>query len=278
MDGNEFHERLDAFYAAGDVAGAYAFLRAQRGAALERGDRMALLTADNALIGHCRENVIFDEVEGYYQEAKDCIERLGLHGTHAEATTFLNTATAMCIMGRAEESEALYDAAEAIYREILPPNDPYMAAVSNNRGLLLRAQGNAAAAYASFQKALAVLHACPDTEAETAATLLNLASVSPDTQTAEAHLAAARPYFASEDGQHDIHRFTAMAASAELAYRRGDFAAAGKGFEETAEQWARAALAPQRRIVLLRNALASYEKAGDAACADRIRAMLEEAK
>ena len=50
---------------------------------------MLLLTADNALIGHCRENVIFDEVEGYYREALESIEALGLYGSHAEATTFL---------------------------------------------------------------------------------------------------------------------------------------------------------------------------------------------
>ncbi len=276
MDGNGFHERLDAYYAAGDAAGAYAFLRAQHDAALEGGDTMLLLTADNALIGHCRENVLFEEVEGYYREALDCIDRLGLHGTHAEATTFLNTATAFCIMGRMAESEALYDAAEALYRRILPPNDPYMAAVYNNRGLLLRAQGNAAAAYASFQKALSALETCADTEAETAATRLNLASVSPDAATGEAHLAAAEPYFASQDGQHDIHRFTARSTAAELKFRRGDFAAAGDGFAETAAAWETAGGAPQRRTVLLRNALLSYEKAGDAGKAAQIRAQLEE--
>ena len=276
MTGNEFHERLDAFYAAGDAPGAYAFLRAQRDDALAWGDRALLLTADNALIGHCRENVIFDEVEGYYREAIDSIEALGLHGTHAEATTFLNTATAYCIMGRSGESEALYDAAEALYRRILPPNDPYMAAVFNNRGLLLRAQGKAAEAYASFEKALAVLSACGDVEAETAATRLNLASVSPDPAVGEAHLAAAEPYFASPDGQRDIHRFTALATKAELAFRRGDFAAAGDGFAAAAEAWKEAGCAPERRNVLLRNALFSYEKAENAPKAAEIRAQLEE--
>ena len=275
MTGNEFHEKLDAFYMAGDAAGAYRFLREQRGAALQSGDRAMLLTADNALIGHCRENVIFDEVEGYYREALECIEALDLHGTQAEATTFLNTATAFCIMGRSEESGALYDAAEALYRKLLPPNDPYMAAIFNNRGLLLRAQGKAAEAYASFEKSLAVLAACADVEAETAATRLNLASVSPDPETGAAHLAAAAPYFASQDGQRDIHRFTAMATAAEQDFRRGDYAAAGDGFAATAEAWERVSGAPQRRTVLLRNALLSYEKAGDAAAAARVREKLE---
>ena len=275
MTGEEFHEQLDAYYAAGDAAGAYRFLRAQRDDALAAGDKGLLLTADNALIGHCRENVRFDEVEGYYREALESIEAMGLHGTQAEATTFLNTATAYCIMGRAEESEALYDAAEALYRKLLPPNDPYMAAVHNNRGLLLRAVGRPAAAYASFEKALAVLSVCTDVEAETAATRLNLASVSPDAETGAAHLAAAEPYFASPDGQRDIHRFTAMAAAAELAYRRGDYAAAGDGFAETAAAWERMGGAPQRLGVLLRNAMASYEAAGDAAAAGKIREKLE---
>ena len=277
MTGSEFHETLDAFYAAGDAPGAYAFLRAQRDAALRDGDRALLLTADNALIGHCRENVRFDEVEGYYTEALECVEALGLHGTHAEATTFLNTATAFCIMGRAEESEALYDKAEALYRQLLPPDDPYMAAIFNDRGLLLRATGRRAAADASFRKALDVLMKCADAEAETAATRLNLASVSADLSEAAALLAEAQRYFETPDGQRDIHRFTAMAAAAELAFRRGDYGAAGEAFAAVAEAWERAGGAPQRKRVLLGNALASYEKAGDAfaEAAARIRAALE---
>lgn len=276
MNGKEFHDRLDAFYAAGDAAGAYAFLRDQRDAALRAEDRALLLTADNALIGHCRENVIFGEVEGYYREALECIEALGLHGTQAEATTLLNTATAYCIMGRSEESEALYDTAETIYRAVLPPNDPYMAAMHNNRGLLLRSLGRSAEAYAAFLRSLEVLRDCDDAEAERAATNLNLASVCPDLPQAEAYLADAARYFETPDGQRDIHRFTAMATAAELRYRRGDYAAAGDGFAATAAAWAEAGGAAARRRVLLRNALASYEKAGDTAAAARLRAELEE--
>ena len=278
MNGNEFHERLDAYYAAGDAPGAYAFLRRTRDAARAEDDPAMLLTADNALIGHCRENVIFDEVEGYYREALDCIERMHLHGSQAEATTFLNTATAYCIMGRAEESEQLYDAAEALYRKLLPPNDPYMAAMHNNRGLLLRAQGKSGEAFASFRKALQALQGLENVEPERAATFLNLASVCPDAAEAQAYLAEAMRYYETPDGQCDIHRFTAMATRAQLAFRKGEYAAAGADFEATAAAWAAAGGAPERRAVLLRNALASYEKAGDAAAAARLRAELEETK
>ena len=275
MTGTEFHDRLDAFYAAGDAPGAYAFLRRARDDALAGDDRAMLLTADNALIGHCRENVIFDEVEGYYREALDCIERMDLHGSQAEATTFLNTATAFCIMGRAAESEALYDRAEALYRRLLPPNDPYMAAMSNNRGLLLRALGKRAEAFGAFRKSLAVLSQCEDVDAERAATLLNLASVCPEKPQAEQYLAEAMRYYETPEGARDIHRFTAMATKAELSYRAGDYAAAGAGFEATAAAWAAAGGAPERRKVLLRNALVSYENAGDGAAAARLRAEAE---
>ena len=271
MDANGFHARLDAYYAAGDVAGAYDYLRAQRDAALQSGDRLLLLTADNALIGHCRENVRFDEVDGYYAEAQECIEALGLHGTHAEATTFLNTATAYCIMGRADRSEALYDAAAAIYSEILQPDDPYMAAVYNNRGLLLRAQGKRGEAYRSFHEAMKVLMRCEDVDAERAATMLNLASVTAIAPQADTLLEAALRYYETPEGQKDIHRFTAMATKAELASRRGDWRAAGDGYAETAAAWERAGLAPQRLRVLLGNAETCYERAGDAAAAAEMR-------
>lgn len=276
MTGSEFHEKLDAFYLAGDAAGAYAFLREARDEALAADNRALLLTVDNALIGHCRENVIFDEVEGYYREARSCIEALGLHGTHAEATTFLNTATAYCIMGRAEESEALYDAAEALYRQLLPPNDPYMAAMYNNRGLLLRAQHRTQEAYAAFQKSRAVLEHCDDAEAERAATALNLASVSADLEEARGYLREAERYYQTPDGQRDIHRFTALATAAELACRAGDYAAAGDGFAATAEAWERSGGARQRLATLLGNAQTCYALAGDADAAARMQKKKEE--
>ena len=264
MTGNEFHEKLDGFYAGGDVAGAYAFLRETRSAALAAGDRAMLLTADNALIGHCRENVLFDEVEGYYREACACIEVLGLHGSHAEATTFLNTATAYCIMGRAEESEALY-------RELLPPNDPYMAAIRNNRGLLLRARGKNEAAFALFRESLNILLRCEDVEAEKAATLLNLASVCTSASQAQTYMDCAMQYYETPEGQQDIHRFTAMATKAEIAFRSGNYAAAGDGYAAAADAWEHAALAPQRLRILLANAEMCYERAGDAPAAARMR-------
>ncbi len=277
MNGNEFHERLDGFYAAGDAAGAYAFLCETRFAAVAAGDRAMLLTVDNALIGHCRENVIFDEVEGYYREALECIEALGLHGSQAEATTFLNTATAYCIMGRTEESEALYDAAEALYRRLLPPGDPYMAAIRNNRGLLLRAQGRQAEAYAAFSGSRAILAECAgDVAAERAATLLNLVSVCPDLEEAKAYLAEAMEYYHTPDGQQDIHRFTAMAAAAELALRGGDAQGAGAGFEAAADAWERSGGARQRLRILLGNAEHCYAQSGDTAALSRVRRRKEE--
>ena len=276
MTGNEFHERLDGFYAAGDVDGAYDFLRKQRSAALASGDQALLLTADNALIGHCRENVRFDEVEGYYREALACLDAMGLHGTQSEATTFLNTATAYCIMGRASESEALYDAAETLYRQLLPPGDPFMAAVFNNRGLLLRAQGKREEAYASFQKSMEVLRQCEDVEPEMAATLLNLASVCPLISQARTYLDGALRYYETPAGRQDIHRFTAMATKAELDYRAGDYAAAGDGFAETAAAWEAAGLAMQRLRVLLGNAEMCYAQAGNGEKAAEMRRKMEE--
>ena len=278
MTGNEFHDRLDACYAAGDAAGAYDFLRAQRAAAQAADNKALLLTVDNALIGHCRENERFGEVEGDYREALAGIEALGLHGTHAEATTFLNTATAFCRMGRDAESEALYDAAEALYRQLLPPGDPYMAAIRNNRGLLLRAQGKRAEAYAAFAASRAILADCPgDVAAEMAATLLNMVSVCPDLTEAKALLAEAMEYYETPEGRRDIHRFTAMAAWAELLYRGGDPGLAGAAFETAAEAWAHSGGAQSRLAVLCGNAAACYEQAGTAEAAARMRAKQKEA-
>ena len=276
MDAKEFHRQLDAFYEAGDISGAYRFLHEQEAAARQRGDAAMSLTVSNALIGHCRENCIFEELEGHYEEALRCLDVLEMRGSLEEAATLLNAATGFCVMGRIEESEQLFEAAEALYLALLPPGDLTLAAVYNNHGLLYRARNERKTALASFRKALAILEAGNGAPDELASSRLNLASVCDDLSEAEQAVAQAVAYYETPDGQTDIHRFTALALQAEMAFRRGDYAKAGARFETIAEEWRRYGGAEQRRGVLLRNARYSYEKAGDEEALARIDALLAE--
>ena len=276
MDAKEFHRQLDAFYEAGDIPGAYRFLHEQEATARQRGDAAMSLTVSNALIGHCRENCIFDELEGHYEEALRCLDVLELRGSLEEAATLLNAATGFCVMGRIEESEQLFEAAEALYLALLPPGDLTLAAVYNNHGLLYRARNERKTAMASFRKALAILEAGNGAPDELASSRLNLASVCDDLSEAQQAVDLAAAYYETPDGQTDIHRFTALALQAEMAFRRGDYAKAGARFETIAEEWRRYGGAEQRRGVLLRNARYSYEKAGDEEALARIDALLAE--
>lgn len=276
MDAKEFHRQLDAFYEAGDIPGAYRFLHEQEATARQRGDAAMSLTVSNALIGHCRENCIFDELEGHYEEALRCLDVLEMRGSLEEAATLLNAATGFCVMGRIEESEQLFEAAEALYLALLPPGDLTLAAVYNNHGLLYRARNERKTALASFRKALAILEAGNGAPDELASSRLNLASVCDDLSEAQEAVDLAAAYYETPDGQTDIHRFTALALQAEMAFRRGDYAKAGARFETIAEEWRRYGGAEQRRGVLLRNARYSYEKAGDEEALARIDALLAE--
>lgn len=276
MDAKEFHRQLDAFYEAGDIPGAYRFLHEQEATARQRGDAAMSLTVSNALIGHCRENCIFDELEGHYEEALRCLDVLEMRGSLEEAATLLNAATGFCVMGRIEESEQLFEAAEALYLALLPPGDLTLAAVYNNHGLLYRARNERKTALASFRKALAILEAGNGAPDELASSRLNLASVCDDLSEAEKAVELAAAYYETPDGQTDIHRFTALALQAEMAFRRGDYAEAGARFETIAAEWRRYGGAEQRRGVLLRNARYSYEKAGDEEALARIDALLAE--
>jgi tetratricopeptide (TPR) repeat protein len=276
MDAKEFHRQLDAFYEAGDIPGAYRFLHEQEATARQRGDAAMSLTVSNALIGHCRENCIFDELEGHYEEALRCLDVLELRGSLEEAATLLNAATGFCVMGRIEESEQLFEAAEALYLALLPPGDLTLAAVYNNHGLLYRARNERKTALASFRKALAILEAGNGAPDELASSRLNLASVCDDLSEAEEAVELAAAYYETPDGQTDIHRFTALALQAEMAFRRGDYGKAGARFETIAAEWRRYGGAEQRRGVLLRNARYSYEKAGDEEALARIDALLAE--
>lgn len=276
MDAKEFHRQLDAFYEAGDIPGAYRFLHEQEATARQRGDAAMSLTVSNALIGHCRENCIFDELEGHYEEALRCLDVLEMRGSLEEAATLLNAATGFCVMGRIEESEQLFEAAEALYLALLPPGDLTLAAVYNNHGLLYRARNERKTALASFRKALAILEAGNGAPDELASSRLNLASVCDDLSEAEQAVELAAAYYETPDGQTDIHRFTALALQAEMAFRRGDYGKAGARFETIAAEWRRYGGAEQRRGVLLRNARYSYEKAGDEEALARIDALLAE--
>ncbi len=276
MDAKEFHRQLDAFYEAGDIPGAYRFLHEQEAAARQRGDAAMSLTVSNALIGHCRENCIFDELEGHYEEALRCLDVLEMRGSLEEAATLLNAATGFCVMGRIEESEQLFEAAEALYLALLPPGDLTLAAVYNNHGLLYRARNERKTALASFRKALAILEAGNGAPDELASSRLNLASVCDDLSEAQQAVDLAAAYYETPDGQTDIHRFTALALQAEMAFRRGDYGKAGARFETIAAEWRRYGGAEQRRGVLLRNARYSYEKAGDEEALARIDVLLAE--
>ncbi len=277
MDAKEFHRRLDALYDSEDSRGAHAFLREQLDSAEARGDKTMLLTVANAYMGYCRENVLFDEIEGLYRTALRCLEELGLQGTMEEAITLLNSATAFCVMGKEALSEELFRRSAALHEVLLEPGDPRLAAVYNNHGLLYRARGKKEQARAAFQRALNILEAGNGAADELASSRLNIASVTEDLEEAEKLITDALAYYVTPAGSVDIHRFTALAALAELCFRRGDYREAGRRFEETARAWREMGLAEQRRTILLRNALYSYESAGDAEGAERIRDLLREA-
>ena len=278
MDAKAFHARLDEYYAAGDIPGAYAYLCREKTSAAETGNDAMALTVANALLGHCRENCLFDEIDGHYREALRCLESLRLEGTMEEALTVLNAATAFCVMGREELSEALYARAEELHRALLPPGDPRLAAVFNNHGLLYRAQGKRDKARAAFRRALDILLEGAGEADEVASSRLNLASVTEEVAEAEALCAQAAAYYDTPEGRTDIHRFTARAMEAELCFRRGDREKAARLFEQTADEWEAYGGAPQRLGVLLRNALYCYEQAGLEAEATRVRAKLEEGR
>ncbi len=278
MNAEELYRRLDALYAADDAAGAYELLCRQKKEAERTGDDALALAAANSLMGHCRENCIFDEVDGHYREAVRCIDALGLRGTAEEAATVLNAATAFCVMGREEESEELYGRAERLYLSLLEPGDTRLAAVYNNRALLYRSQGKREKAEASFAKALEILTDNNGPADEIAASQLNLASVCADIARAGELAEEAAAYYSTPEGMTDIHRFTARALLAELAFRRGEYKEAGKSFEVTADAWLSAGGAEMRAAVLLRNALHSYEKAGSSEDAGRLRRRLAEAE
>lgn len=102
-----FYQDLDAFYRAGDAAGAEEYLKQQLACAWENefnhGDRATILSE---LMGHYRTSGRFEECDEARKALLREIRALGLNDGPVYATFMLNIANACRAMGRLDDAEA----------------------------------------------------------------------------------------------------------------------------------------------------------------------------
>lgn len=237
-----FYQELDARYAAHDAAGAEAYLRAALDEAWsdERNheDRATVL---NELLGHYRTAGDFEACDSVRKALLRELRALDLKDGPVYATFALNIANACRAMGRLDEAERLFLQVRDIYAREIEPGDFRQASLANNLGLTYRAKGDLASARHYLTEALTIAEALPDATAAVGATCSNLADLAieqGDLDEAQAFADRAVATCSGDTGGVDLS--AALAASARIAYRRGDFAAAADSYGKAADAYRRA--------------------------------------
>lgn len=216
--------QLDSLFASHEISRVEGFLMGKMEEAAEEGDRSAVITLMNELIGHYREMGEFDKAVDYCQQVLLLMEKMGLKGTVSYATTLLNVANAYRAAGLLRESMAAYQNVKTIYEGNLAYNDFRYASLYNNMSLLFQEMGDYESACDCLERALGIATQYNDARIEVAVTYTNLAASQLKLgryEEAIDNLSRAFSLF-EMDEERDYHYSGALSAMGEAQYMAGN--------------------------------------------------------
>ena len=170
-------EKLDAYFAKNDLAGAERHLRYWEKEALEGGDDRGRFTVSNELTGLLRKLGRRDEALDYAARTLTLAEALGMSENVTGATALLNAGTVYKAFGEPEKGLPLFERAGAIYEAQLAPDDARLAGLWNNMALTLVDLGRFEEAAALYDKAIRLTEQTPGMQGDAAISLLNKANL-----------------------------------------------------------------------------------------------------
>ena len=170
-------EKLDAYFAKNDLAGAERHLLYWEKEAKEGGDDRGCYTVCNELMGLYRKLGRRDEALDYAARTLALADRLGMTEHVTGATALLNAGTVYKAFGQPAQGLPLFEKAKAIYEAQLDPDDIRLAGLWNNMALTLVDLRRFDEALALYQKALALTLRTPQAQGDAAISLLNKANL-----------------------------------------------------------------------------------------------------
>lgn len=218
-------EQLDSLFAEHKINEVEGFLLGKLEEANKEGDRGAIITLMNEIIGHYREMSEFDKSVEYCNDVLLLMQKLGMEGTTAYATTLLNVANAYRAAGLLRESMAAYQAVKVFYEKNLGYDDIRYAGLYNNMSLLFQEMADFESACDCLERALSIVIQFTDARIETAVTYTNLAASQLKLgryEEAVANLNRAF-YLFEKDAERDYHYSGALSAMGEAQYLMGNF-------------------------------------------------------
>ena len=232
---NDFYEKLDELFLAGDHAAVETFLSK---AISETGgntpERAGLL---NELGGFYRGLSRFPESEETFKQALNIFETLGMGATPEYATVLLNLAGLYRIIGDADKAIALFSDAIKKLEEADAQDSYAYVSILNNIALAYQTKGEPAQALEFATKALQIMRAGSGNEHEIASSLNNLAAIHLQLDHLDVSDELISEALAIYDSmvEPNVHHAAALATKAALMCRSGDYDSSLLGFRRSLE-------------------------------------------
>lgn len=267
MNVEKFYETLDSFFEKQQIEQIDSFLVASLEQAKEEEDYGAYISICNEMIGFYRSVSAFEKAYIAAEDVLLLMEELNMENTEHFATTLLNAATAYRAAGDYTTALRYYKQALQIYDGILQPQDYRYAGLYNNMSILLEKMDENEEAIAYAGKALDIIKTLPNSEAQTATSMTNLALIYLKVnrfEEAKDLLEKALALFENNSGQTDEHYSGALAGVAEAWYRMGDYAKALMYYERALDDIKAHYGENMSYAILCENSAAVCEKMGEA--------------
>jgi len=237
MDLNQVFQGLDALFEEHRLDEVEDYLAEQLNQAVSENDLGSMVSILNEMLGFARETSQYDKCEIYGSQALKLIENSPYKGTISHATTLLNVANAKRAGGKLEESLAVYERAEQIYKEQLPEKDYQFASLYNNKGLLYEEMQEFEKAAHAFGQAIDIVSAYEGNEYYQAVSYANMANAKVMLKSFNEAREYAKNAITLFDslGVRDSHKGAALAAFGEICQAEGNTEEAISYYEQAKE-------------------------------------------
>lgn len=234
MNVEQITNKLDALFEENRGDEAEQLLETSMEQAVKEQDDAALLMLLNEMIGYMRETSQVERSYRYADAARKLMDRMGICGNTAYATTLLNIANAYRAGGRLQDSLAVYEEVLGLYEKLVDKQDMLYAGLYNNISLLYQEMGDFKKAKENLLSALSIVKSNQDTCFEEGVTYANLAATCLQLNEDE----AAADYFKQAiaifeaHGIQDAHYCAALASMGTYYFKKEAYKEAADCFEK----------------------------------------------
>ena len=170
-------EKMDAYMAARDYAGAERHLRYWLDEAVMGRDQRGELMVRNELIGHYRKTGEKEKALAQIGRALALLDEMDFSATVSAGTTYINAATALSAFGENDRALSLFERARTVYEQGRGAAPELLGGLYNNMGLCCAALGKFEEAGALYDQAMEQMAQAENGQLEQAVTCLNRANL-----------------------------------------------------------------------------------------------------